>query len=292
MSTGNLERAAGGRGDDGSDDGGGAPALLVSVHDVSPLTLDGCRAAVELLREAGGLRPRDLTLLVIPFHEGKARLADHPATVGWLARMRDAGATLALHGLTHRMETRAWAPTRWPLAYGFARGQAELYRADVGQVAGRLQRGRELLERAGLGAAARGFVPPAWLLSRAARRAVTDAGFAWFELFDGIHVGQDGRDELDGRDAGPEDSPCPVLGRRLIGWGSLNALEAVATVAYASWQRRRPPADTRLCVHPADMHRPRVRASIARAVRALRERLRPLAYRELIDQRLPTARRR
>ena len=45
------------------------PALLVSLHDVSPLTVDACADAVAMLGEVG-VRAADLTVFVIPHHEG------------------------------------------------------------------------------------------------------------------------------------------------------------------------------------------------------------------------------
>lgn len=237
------------------------PALLASIHDVSPLTLAACQEAARLLNDAAGLTPRDLTLLAIPFHEGSARLDRDSATVRWLRGLMDAGATVALHGLTHRMSRAAFNPASWFWGYGFARGQGELYRSDVGETERRLSEGREILDAAGLPEATRCFVPPAWLLSSGARRAVEAAGFDWIELLDGIQTTAGAR-------AG-----------RLIGWGSLNPVEAAATTTFAFLQRHRAPADTRLCVHPADMRRPAVRKSIARTARHLRDRLIPLSYR-------------
>jgi len=234
-----------------------ARTLLASVHDISPLTLDACKRAVTLLHEAAGLEPADLTLLAIPHHEGRVRLDEDPATVTWLRAMADAGATIVLHGLTHRMPRATFNPARFAAAYGFARGQGELCCVARDDAAQRLDEGRAILRRVGLEEAGTRFVPPAWLLSRQARTAVAAAGFEWTELYDGLH-GAGGTRPL-----------------RLIGWGSLNALEAVATAAFAFLQRRRPPADTRLAVHPADMHRPLVRASIATTARRLRRDLIP-----------------
>ena len=236
------------------------PALLASIHDVSPLTLGACQEAARLLNEAAGLTARDLTLLVIPFHEGSARLDRHPETVRWLRGLVDAGATVVWHGLTHRMPRAGFNPASWFWGYGFARGQGELYRSDCAEVERRLSEGREILNAAGLREATTCFVPPAWLLSSAARRAVDAAGFDWIELLDGIQ------------------SPTGTRAKRLIGWGSLNAVEATATTAFAFLQRHRAPADTRFCVHPADMRRPAVCRSIATTARALREQLEPLSY--------------
>ena len=233
--------------------------LLVSLHDVSPLTIDQCRAALDLFAEVG-LRPADLTAFVIPLHEGEIAIDRDPATLDFLRALADGGATLVMHGLTHRMPGRARTPAGWFRAHLFARGQGEFFRSDAADAARRLDEGRAIFRRAGLERALRGFIPPAWLLSPAARQVVAGAGFEFYELFGGIVHG--------GR----------LRARRVIGWGSLSALEARATALYAAWQCRLPAADTRLAVHPADMARPSQRRAVRRALGRLLARLPAVSY--------------
>jgi uncharacterized protein len=227
-----------------------SPALLVSLHDVSPLTLDDCQAALGLLRQVG-LASGALTILVIPQHEGRIAVDQHPATVRFLRTLADEGACLLMHGLTHRMPGRAWTPAGIIRGHVFARGQGELFRADAAEATRRLEEGAAILRRAGLEQATRAYVPPAWLLSPEARQVVARAGFDFYELFGGIV--QAGR----------------VRARRVIGWGSLNPVEVVGTAAYAWAQARLPAADTRLAVHPADMRRPFQRRAITSVLRRL-----------------------
>ena len=47
-------------------------SLLISLHDVSPLTLSECEQAVALLAELG-IGASALTVLAIPHHEGALR---------------------------------------------------------------------------------------------------------------------------------------------------------------------------------------------------------------------------
>jgi predicted deacetylase len=238
---------------------GEPPALLVSLHDVSPLTLADCEAARALLAEAG-IGPAALTVLVVPRHEDRVAVDADAATVRFLRGLADAGATLVMHGLSHRMPGRAWSPLGFVRGHVFARGQGELLRATAEETTRALDEGAAILRRAGLEAATRAFVPPAWLLSRAARDVVARAGFDFYELFAGIFRG--------GRRYAP----------RVIGWGSLNGVEAVATAAYSALQTRLPVADTRLAVHPADMRRPAQRRSIAAALARFASRSRPQSY--------------
>jgi predicted deacetylase len=242
-----------------SSDASSSPTLLVSLHDVSPLTLEDCTHARALLREAG-VDGQSLTVLAIPRHEGGVTIDRDPATVRFLRGLADEGATLIMHGLTHRMPGRAWAPADFVRGHVFARGQGELLRATEADAMRALDEGAEIMRRAGLEVATRAFVPPAWLLSRAARDVVERAGFAFYEVFGGIIH--------DGRLRAP----------RVVGWGSLNAVETVATAVYADLQSRLPARDTRLAVHPADMRRPSQRRAITRVLTRLRARLRPRSY--------------
>jgi predicted deacetylase len=249
--------------------GGPPPALLVSLHDVSPLTLELCEQAVALMRDAG-LKTDELTVLVIPRHEGQAAVDQHPPTVRFLRGLADDGARLVMHGLTHRMTGRALTPAGIARAHIFARGQGELYNTAADEVERRLAEGAEILHRAGIAEAARAFVPPAWLLSPAGRTVVRAHGFDFFEVFGGIVRGE------------------RLHARRVIGWGSLGPLEAIVTAAYAWIQCRLPPADTRLAIHPADMRRAGQRRAIRGALARLLPRMRPASYSTYLDG-LPAA---
>ena len=236
-----------------------APRALISLHDVSPLTLAECRQAVQLFREVG-LEPSRLTAFVIARHEGGRAIDEDPATLRFVHELGDAGATLVMHGLTHRMSGRAWTPAGWLRAHVFARGQGEFFRCDAADTERRLEQARAIFRRAGLGSALRGFIPPAWLLSPAAHQVVQRAGFEFYELFGGIqHRGR-------------------RLVPRVIGWGSLSAIEARATAVYADLASWLPPVDTRIAVHPADMKLPSQRRAVKRVLSRVLTRAQALSY--------------
>jgi predicted deacetylase len=239
-------------------------ALLVSVHDVSPLTLDPCRRAVELA-VAAGVPTRALTLMVIPRHEDRISLHDDAPTCAWLRSLVDQGAELVLHGYTHRMEGRSYSLRGVFWAHAFARGQGEFWRCDAQETQRRLDAGRAILRRAGFESATRAFVPPAWLLSPSARKAVGQAGFDYTEELSGILHGQ------------------AVKARRLVGWGSLTAIEAQVTSTWSALQTRRRPVHTRLAIHPADMIRPVVVKAIHQALARLLEACSPSNYRSFLN---------
>jgi predicted deacetylase len=180
--------------------------------------------------------------------------------VRFLRTLAEGGARLVMHGLTHRMTGRAWTPAGIFRAHLFARGQGELHNCDAAETSRRLDAGAAILRRAGLEEATRAFVPPAWLLSHAAREVVADRGFDFYELFGGIVHGGD-------RHA-----------RRVIGWGSLGPLEAAATAVYADLQSVRTGVDTRLAIHPADMRRAGQKRAIRRTLTRLLGRMRAETY--------------
>ena len=235
------------------------PSLLLSLHDVSPLTLPACEQALAMLTEVGV--PADaLTVLAIPYHEEQVSLDRHAPTIRFLRTLEDQGACLVMHGLTHRLRRRYWSPAGLAKAHVFARGQGELFGTDAAETTRRLDEGQAILQRAGLANATRGFVPPAWLLSPAARRVVAERGFAFYEVFRGLVAGD------------------AVLAPTVIGWGSLNAVEAVATAVYAKIQTGRARGDTRVAIHPADMARPSQKRAVRSAIARLLERMKPANY--------------
>jgi len=240
--------------------------LLVSIHDVSPLTLEACQRAALMLNRAG-LPTTALTLLVIPNHEGRADLALHPSTCDWLRAMGNAGATLVMHGYAHRMPGPAFLPWDWPKAYGFARGQGEFAVTDVEETRERIAAGQTILQGAGLASALHGFVPPAWLASKAATRVIRSSGFSFVEYFSGI--------EANGK----------RHARKVIGLGSLSAIEAWITAAFATIEARRATADTRLAIHPADMDRPYSARAMEKLFGRLREKFVSRSYADFLATR-------
>ncbi len=240
-------------------------ALLVSLHDVSPITLAACKQAVGLLRKAA-FPLESLTVLAIPFHEGQVKLCDHAGTIQFLKQLQDGGATLIMHGLTHRMPKHKFNLCAWPMAYGFARGQSEFYYSTESQAKTSLAASQSIMEKAGFSSAAKRFIPPAWLLSRACLVAVRQADYEFYELLDGIHWHD------------------RVLAPRLIGWGSLTAIESHLTSTWAHLNSVRSPHDTRLVIHPVDMSRPVSRRSLVQVLSRMCEKLVPVSYSRYLNE--------
>ena len=141
--------------------------------------------------------------------------------------LREAGATLVMHGLTHRMSGRAWTPAGVLRAHLFARGQGEFHASDAAETHRRLDEGAAILRRAGLEEAPPGLRPPGVAAVAGRARRGGRAGVRFLRALQRHHP------------------PGNRHARRVIGWGSLSALEAAATSIYADLQSAGP-ASTRV----------------------------------------------
>ena len=151
-------------------------SLVVSIHDVSPLTREATDRILVDLRAIGIAR---LSLLVIPNHHHKAEIAGDQDFAFWLNDRVARGCEAALHGYFHQREQKQGesARTRF-MTRLYTAGEGEFF--DIGYENARtiLARGREELTEAA-GVAPSGFVAPAWLLSSDAERALRDLGFTY-----------------------------------------------------------------------------------------------------------------
>jgi predicted deacetylase len=148
-------------------------ALVISIHDVSPLT---CRLVLPLMADIAAAGVDQVALLVIPNHHSKAPIREDAEFCNWL---RGAVQTheVVLHGYFHSRPRNAagWWVTFVTEHYTAQEG--EFYDLSEGEARLRLERGKR--EFAELGLVARGFIAPAWLLGREAERAVRGVGFQY-----------------------------------------------------------------------------------------------------------------
>jgi hypothetical protein len=224
-------------------------ALCVEVHDVAPATWDACARIVAMLDAIGRI---PLTLLVVPEFHGTVR-ADRDARFRRAVDARVAqGDEVALHGYSHLDHGPApRTPPEWFARRMLTRAEGEFSAIDAGDARERIERGLEVMRSAGW--QVQGFVPPAWLLSPAARDVIADYPFRYTATRGAIH--------------------------RLPSWTRERSL----TFAYspdAAWRRAMSrivatleravhPGATlvRLAIHPIDAAYPSVLAAWARLVR-------------------------
>jgi predicted deacetylase len=150
------------------------PALIVSIHDVSPLT----REAVEvMLRDLAAVGVPRTSLLVIPDHHHKAPMAGDGNFCAWLREKEAAGHEIVLHGYFHKRPSKGgeWAST--VVTEYYTAGEGEFYDLTEMEASWRLEKAKT--EFAAAGFHPTGFIAPAWLLGRDAEVAVKKAGFAY-----------------------------------------------------------------------------------------------------------------
>jgi len=152
------------------------PALVVSIHDVSPLTRDSVTRILAALSQAG--IPR-VSLLVVPDHHHRGNITADPDFGPWLRDQVAAGHEAALHGYLHQRERRPHesAYTRF-FTRLYTAGEGEFFDIAYPEARAILTRGREELAQVS-GAIPTGFIAPAWLLSPEGEQAARDLGFAY-----------------------------------------------------------------------------------------------------------------
>lgn len=151
-------------------------ALVVSLHDVSPLTREVFAAMLRELAEVGVTKT---SLLVIPDHHHRGHMLNDAGFCRWLEGLAGAGHELVVHGYYHQRPARGNETTRQRWITGvYTQGEGEFYDLSEEDAASLLTRAKEDFARLDA-PTPRGFIAPAWLLSGAACRAVRDAGFSY-----------------------------------------------------------------------------------------------------------------
>jgi uncharacterized protein len=226
-------------------------ALSVTVHDVAPATQARCAALIAALER---IAPLSFTLLVVPYWHGQP---SDTAFERWVHGRLQRGDELALHGLTHTDEGPQ--PTDW-----FERVRRHWYTDDEGEFAAldraeatrRLETGRRWFAQRDW--PLRGFVAPAWLLSRGTWHALLRQPFGYTCT----------RTSLFALPYGMADEPVRVLHARSIVYSTRaawrRALSRPWNALVAHEERRH--GWMRFELHPTDVQHRAVRESALRLV--------------------------
>ena len=150
-------------------------ALVVSIHDVSPLTMEPTRAILDELRGAGIAR---CSLLVVPDHHHRGHFLGDKPFCDWLLACHNEGHEIVIHGYYHQRERRPGENLFQKLVTrSYTADEGEFYDID-GETALRLVN-KAQGEFATLGLHPRGFIAPAWLLSGEGEQALRKAGIRY-----------------------------------------------------------------------------------------------------------------
>ena len=221
-------------------------SLVVSLHDVSPLTKVLCE---EILAQLGQLGIGQTSLLVIPNHHHQAPISEDSAFRNWLAGKIEAGHEPVLHGYFHQREKRHTDSFQEKLTTEiYTAGEGEFFDLSTEEASIRLQRG--LADLAFLPRKVVGFIAPAWLLGGSAENAVRKLGF-WYTT-------RLGRVQTFGR--GAEIRSQSLVWSTRARWRALTSLAWNRCLALAVAQAPL----IRIGIHPSDLQHGRVWDQVCR----------------------------
>jgi uncharacterized protein len=149
------------------------PALVVALHDVSPLTRE---VVACMLRDLAELSVERTALLVVPNYHRVAPMRGDPTFCEWLrtaARRHE----LVLHGYFHMRPQRAGQWWENLVTEYYTAGEGHFFDLPRDEAFSRLEMAKREFVAEGL--SARGFIAPAWLLGREAEAAVKSIGFEY-----------------------------------------------------------------------------------------------------------------
>jgi predicted deacetylase len=146
------------------------PSLVVSLHDVSPVTREDCAA---ILAELHALGVTQTSLLVIPDHHRRGSILADAEFGAWLREQAAAGHEIVIHGYYHQRARRAdeSLPAKITTRF-YTADEGEFYDLDRGSAAELISKARGEFQQLGVSAA--GFIAPAWLLGRESEAALRD----------------------------------------------------------------------------------------------------------------------
>ena len=167
-------------------------ALVVSIHDVAPVTQTAVAAMLVQLQE------RDVShcsLLVVPDYHRTGSSFENPDFIAWLQELARQGHEVVIHGYHHQRERREGESVRQKAVTRlYTADEGEFYDLDYDEALRliRLAQG----EFTAQGLQPTGFIAPAWLLSAEAERAAIEAGIRYTTTLTAVRDFASGREHL------------------------------------------------------------------------------------------------
>src|SRR6059058_191725 len=145
--------------------------MVVSLHDVAPSNRD---VASKIISELSRHGVRICSLLVIPDYHHQGLATRDRQFIGWLRNLEADGHEIVIHGYFHERPRGPSETLRDKfLTRLYTHNEGEFYDLDYEEALRRITNARDEFRASGL--TPRGFVAPAWLLSREGERAARDA---------------------------------------------------------------------------------------------------------------------
>lgn len=223
-------------------------ALCVSLHDVAPATWPACQRLLAAIAEVDAGMP--VTLLAVPDYHGQGNGMSAPYCA-WLTARVGRGDEIALHGYTHRDD----APAGHALLdrirrRAYTAGEGEFAAVSRETAMEKIEAGRAWCAAQGI--RPRGFIAPAWLMSRGTWEALQRFDFDYTTTLGRLHLLRSGRATL---------APSLVYSAR-SGWRRWTSRRWNALLGAALHDAEL----VRIGVHPADAAHPQLVTHIQRMI--------------------------
>jgi predicted deacetylase len=236
-------------------------ALVVSLHDVSPLTRERC---AQIVAELGVPR---LSLLVIPNHHGRGHVLDDAVLCDWLRARAVEGHEIVTHGYFHQRARREKETLVQRITTRvYTADEGEFYDLDRVGASALIARASDELHRAQLHP--HGFIAPAWLLSAEGEEALRELGCEYTTRLRTVSDLRTGR-------IFPAQSLC---------WSVRAAWRRALSIVWnaALYRRLENAPLLRIAVHPVDIEHPAIWAQIRRLIAAALRTREAMTYHEWV----------
>jgi len=248
--------------------------IVVSLHDVAPSNWD---VASKIISELSRHGVRICSLLVIPDYHHQGLAMRDRQLIGWLRNLEADGHEIVIHGYFHQRPPRPNESFRDKfLTRLYTNDEGEFYDLDYEEALRRITNARDEFRASGL--TPRGFVAPAWLLSREGERAARDAEL---EYTTRLRTVRDLR-------SGEEFSTRSMVYSVRSGWR--RAVSCAWNAGLLHFLENNPLL--RLSIHPPDYSHPAIWRQILGLINKFNETRTPTTYRDWVaEQRLMVGRR-
>jgi predicted deacetylase len=242
-------------------------SLLASIHDVGPGSERQVDRLAGLLTDT--LRSSRFAMLVVPDHWGSHPIRSGTPFANRLRAWSDSGVEMFVHGWYHKDTVEHQGISSLKARYMTA-SEGEFLGLSYREAARRMEDGRALVEDI-IGRKSAGFIAPAWLYGPGALDALRDSSFDIAEDHMKVWIPQTG--EVVAR--GP-----------VVTWASRSTARTMSSVAFAALARQalHPLRTVRVAVHPGDVTKDSILASIEKTLRRFGKSRRPGSYRSLLSQ--------
>uniref|UniRef100_A0A831ZJF5 DUF2334 domain-containing protein n=1 Tax=Desulfacinum infernum TaxID=35837 RepID=A0A831ZJF5_9BACT len=229
--------------------------LIVSFHDVTPLTYKAFAAFADNLAAMG---VSSLTWLVVPLWYGRVFLTPESPCAQWLRKRQASGDAMVLHGLTHQKKGRPLGESfkHFFIRRVYTAEESEFLHLSENILRQKICLAKTIVEKAGIRPV--GFVAPGWIFPPERQGILKEMGFRLTESYGRIYGLQTNRSvRVPVITASTRTSWRSLLSRAIV-----PALERLSSNA----------AVVRVAIHPADLKDPTMRRLWLGLIEKLRRR--------------------